>query len=72
MKQLVLSQTQYESWQLAATLLFVLLFVAMLAYVWRPGGKSRAEERAQLVFDDGSEAGALGGVGGAHLEGTRR
>ena len=47
----------------AITLLSLLLFVALMVWVWRPRAKAEHEAAAHLIFDGeaGDEASATGG-----------
>ncbi len=52
MKALVLSQTDYLAFPLVAVVLFVAVFGAVLAWVWRPGSATAYAERSRMPLDD--------------------
>ncbi len=52
MKALILAQTDYLVFPLIAVVLFVIVFGAALAWVYRPGSKEIYAARSRMVFSD--------------------
>lgn len=57
MKNFVLQQTDLLVFPLIAFVLFFAFFLAMLVWVYRPGGKAVYAERSRLALHDGSPEG---------------
>lgn len=68
MKSLVLSQTDYLVFPLIAVVMFVAIFLMVLAWVFRPGSKAAHAQRSRLVFgaSDSPEHGAGDGHGASN------
>lgn len=63
-----LSQTDLLIFPLFAVVLFTGIFVGMLFWVFRPGGRALYEARGRMVLDDGNDSETSNASEGPHVQ----